>query len=127
MPISYRIDSDLGVVLTTATGALTDDELLAHKKKLARDPAFTPGMAELADMRGVERIDVTAEGVRTLIAQDQAAGVQGSLRLAIVASQDELFGMARMYQMLGEDGFVRVHVCRDADDARAWLGLPREA
>jgi hypothetical protein len=29
MPITYRIDTDQGLILTAATGVLTDEELLA--------------------------------------------------------------------------------------------------
>jgi hypothetical protein len=59
MPITYRIDTKQGLVLTAATGVLTDDELLEHKRALAADPTFSPGMRQLSDVRGVERLAVT--------------------------------------------------------------------
>lgn len=124
MPISYSIDASRGVVLTTASGALTDPELLEHKRTLTRDQQFRPGMVELSDVRGVERLDVTAEGVRQFVAQDaQDSDRLSGYRLAIVASQDLVFGMARMYEILTEKNALRVRIFRDMDEARVWLGL----
>lgn len=124
MPISYRIDVDLGAVFTHATGALTDDELIAHKRDLTRDPAFKPGMVELSDLRGLERLDITSAGVSRFVAQDESDANQlAGVRMAIVASEDLAYGMSRMYGMrTGQN--VDVQSFRDIDEARRWLGLP---
>jgi hypothetical protein len=125
MAISYRIDPQLGLVHTTATGVLKDEELLAHKRRLAEDPEFKPEMKELSDVRAVERLEVTTEGVRRLVATDQEQAPQLSdYKLALVVSTDIVFGMARMYQTLTEESVENVRVFRELDEARAWLGLP---
>jgi hypothetical protein len=120
MPITYRVDLAASVVLTTATGALTDQDVLRHKQALLDDPAVRPDMAELSDVRGVSALEVTPEGIRMFTAFDRSAG-EDSGRLAIVASKDFAFGTARMYQMRGPED--RVGVFRCIDEARAWLGL----
>ena len=56
MPISYEIDSVRRLVLATATGVLTDEDVLQHKQRLAKDPDFRPGMRELSDVRAIERL-----------------------------------------------------------------------
>ena len=96
MPISYRIDPSRKLVLTTATGVLTDDDLIRHKQRLVADPAFQPGMRQLSDVRGVTDLQVTPLGVRLMVAADEghAAALAGH-RLAIVVSKDLAFGMAR--------------------------------
>jgi hypothetical protein len=66
MPISYRIDEARALVLTTATGALTDADILGLKARLQVDPRWSPGMRELADVREIDRLDVTTEGVRRM-------------------------------------------------------------
>ena len=127
MTITYAIDSGLGVVFTKATGVLTDDELVAHKQNLLRDPAFKPGMVELSDVRGVERLEVTPEGIRRFVVQDSAdADRLRCFKLAIVASQDVVFGMARMYEMSTGANSLSVNVFRDMDTARVWLGLSQD-
>lgn len=124
MAISYRIDSRKGLVLTTATGVLTEDELLEHKRKLLEDPAFKPGMRELSDVRGVEKLEVTPEGVWRLAAQDSIDSSRlGEYRLAIVASTDIVFGTARMYEALTDLNIPGVMVFRDMEEARSWLGV----
>lgn len=128
MPITYRIDTARGLVLTTATGVLTDDELLEHKRALAADPAFAPGMRQLSDVRAVEQLAVTSEGVRLMVALDRDQADQlGDYRLAIVTGADVVFGTARMYQTMTDDQLNHVQIFRDMDDARAWLGLPPDA
>lgn len=127
MPITYRIDPDQGLILTTATGVLTDDELLDHKRALAADPDFSPGMRQLSDVRGVERLDVTPQGVRLMVALDRHQADQlGAWKLAIVTTADFVFGTARMYQTMTDEELKHVQVFRDMAEARSWLGLPAD-
>lgn len=122
MPISYRIDVERNLVLTTASGTLTDDDVLQFKARLVRDPDFRPGMKELSDIRNITRLDVTAAGIRAMVEQDQRdRAVVASHRLALVVSKDLDFGMARMYQTLTESTMKNVGVFRDIDKANAWL------
>ncbi|NNG17368.1 MAG: hypothetical protein HKM89_12890 [Gemmatimonadales bacterium] len=89
MPIVYTIDSDNGLVLTKATGILTDAEVAEHKRALMADPDFRPGMRELSDVRSVERLDITRDGVRRFAALDEIHSPQlGDYKLAMVASAD---------------------------------------
>ena len=122
MPISYRIDVERNLVLTTASGTLTDDDVLQLKARLVRDPDFRPGMKELSDIRNITRLDVTADGIQAMVEQDQRdRAVVASHRLALVVSKDLDFGMARMYQTLTESTMKNVGVFRDIDKANAWL------
>ena len=120
MPISYRIDAARNLVHTIADGTLTDEDVIGHKLRLAADPAFTPGMLELSDVRAVTQLAVTTAGVRRMVNVDEASGKTPG-RLAIVADQSAVFGMARMYQTLGEHGPMRVGVFRTNEEAEKWL------
>ncbi len=127
MPITYRIDLELGAVFTTITGVLTDEEMIRHKEQLVKDPDFRPDLKQLSDVRGIESLDVTPEGVRHFAVMDKEhASRLGEHRLAIVASEDAVFGTARMYQMFTEQNVEHVQVFRDMETAREWLGLPPE-
>ena len=123
MPITYSIDHERGVVLTTASGVLTDDELLHHKRKMTSDPNFKPGLVGLSDIREIAELAVTTEGIRSLVKQDalDAERLKG-FKLAIVASDDVVFGMARMYQTMTQDNVFNVRIFRDLDEAKKWLG-----
>ena len=122
MPITYEIDVQAGLIVTIATGVLTNQELLEHKRRLSRDPNIRAGMVELSDVRGIDRLEVTAEGVWQFVAHDGADGARfADYRLAIVASEAVVYGMARMYQMMTERS-ATVAVFKTMSDARAWLG-----
>ena len=122
MPISYTIDKQRLRVLTHCWGVLTDAELLAHKEALARDPDFCPTLSQLSDVRGIERLDVTTEGVKALVAHDTANGDRvGGQRMALVVSSDEAFGMARMYSQRSPNGMGGVGVFRSLTEAELWL------
>ncbi|MBM2838107.1 MAG: hypothetical protein HW415_732 [Deltaproteobacteria bacterium] len=127
MPINYRIDLRQNMIWTTVTGILTDGELLEHKQKIVRDPDFRPGMRELSDVRNVEQIDITSEGVQRFVAQDaDDVLLLRNHRIAIVAQEDVVFGMARMYAMMTEKYLGDVMVFRDMEDAIAWLGIEEQ-
>jgi len=125
MPITYVIDESSGVVLTTASGVLTDQELLEHKRKLTSDSKFRPGMVELSDIRAITKLAVTNAGIAQFVSQDASdkAALEGH-KLAIVVSDDLAFGMARMYEMMTSMNIPGVRIFRDINEARSWLGLP---
>lgn len=120
MPISYRIDPLRQWVMTTAWGVLTDADVLAHKAALANDPQFTPAMSELSDISGIDRLEVTPAGVRAMVAHDERHPRRSGHRLALVVPKPDVFGMARMYQMMsGPD--PNIGVFKDVTEAATWL------
>jgi hypothetical protein len=128
MPISYQIDEARRLVLTTASGALTDSDILRLKARLVADPKWKPGMRELSDVRLIDRLEVTADGVRQMMMRDEChAAALASYRLAIVVSHQVVYGMARMYQMLTEQIVPDVRVFRDMEEAKRWLAVDEAA
>jgi len=124
--MSYRIDPERALVLTQAWGVLTDSDILAHKEALLSDPAFGPHLSELSDVRRIERLDVTPAGVRAMVAHDATQSDRlGGHRLALLVDADAVFGMARMYQILGDRERDHVGVFRTEADATAWLATDR--
>src|SRR5262245_10601393 len=122
MPISYQIDEARGLILTTASGTLTDSDILQLKARLLADPRWKPGMRELSDVRTIDRLEVTAGGVAQMALRDESdAAALASYRLAIVVSHQLVYGMARMYQLFTEQSVPNVRVFRDMEDARNWL------
>lgn len=122
MPLTYRIDTARRLVLTHASGVLTDADLLAHKDRLVQDAAFDPGMAQLSDIRDIERLEVTAAGVRAMVDHDNSnAARRSGHRMALVVPKDDAFGMARMYQLMNRKEEDNIGVFRTMEDAAAWL------
>ena len=124
MPISYRIDLERNLALTTASGTLTDDDVLQLKARLLRDPDFKPGMKELSDIRSIDRLDVTPAGVRAVVQQDKRDRAHvASHKLALVLATEVAFGLVRMYQILTQSTMENVGVFRNIDEANAWLQM----
>jgi len=122
MPIDYQIDRARRLILTRAWGTLTDGDILSLKAKLLSDPEFDPDMPELSDVSAIEQLEVTAAGVRAMVAHDsQNAARRSGFRLALVVPADEAFGMARMYQMMGDRQDHTVGVFRSRAEAEVWL------
>ena len=118
MPISYRIDESRQRVYSRAEGVLTYAELRAHMNEEEGQPAAS--YSELFDCS--EAItNITAQDVRQLAGERQGiAGLQQAGPIAIAATNDNLYGMLRMYDALTEQ--VRpIRVFRTAPEAERWL------
>ena len=121
MPTSYTIDTARNVIYTMFSGTTSDLDLVAHVSALQSDPRFSPDMAELVDLSGITRADVTSSGIRTVARTPVHAR---TARRAFVAPTDLLFGLTRMYQSYWNDGAEdRLAVFRAREPALEWLGL----
>lgn len=121
MPVSYRIDTARDLVVSVASGVVTDDDLLEHQQRLREDPAFQPSFRQLFDFRQGTTNQVSGRGVRQL-AIAPAFG-KGSKR-ALLVPDDAAFGLARMFQTLRDESENEaIAIFRDEAAALAWLGV----
>lgn len=120
MPLRFRIDDEAGLVITTAEGRVSAEDLLAH----ARELALTPNRPhrELVDFSDRVEITVPTEAVRQMAAflANEDVNIPDS-RLALVAKTDAVFGMMRVFQAHREHSNVAIRVFRDRDEALRWL------
>jgi len=95
----------------------------SHAESVARAGRANPGLRYLL----VDHSAVTEEAIDTASLQELARRLRGDLvplpegLIAIVAPADVLFGLSRMYSMLGELDNLDVIVKRDRSEAIAWL------
>ncbi len=99
---------------------MTDGELLAHVPALTVDPRFVRHFHQLAALRDVTDVEVTASTVREMARLNPYG--DGSRR-AVVVTSDVLFGMARMYKILRDEPTDQLEIFRKLDDALRWLGI----
>ena len=126
MPLDYRIDHEQRLVRVTASGVITADTLFEYQKEAWSDPAIA-GYDELVDMGGGRG----REGAAAVENVSALAGFSARMdaptkptKLAIVAADDLLFGLGRMYQAYREmkpGSNKEVAVFRSMPDALAWL------
>ena len=120
MPTTYRIDGSLRIVFTNAEGNLSAADLQGLQEGVRGDPEFDPTFRNLVDLRAVKKVTIAGEEMNKLARSSPfAAGV----RRAIVAPSESVFGMSRMYQMMGGDSADEVSVFRGMAEAMEWLRL----
>jgi hypothetical protein len=120
MPLSFVIDKQRKLVVSTASGLVTYSEIAAHQVQLKNDPDFDPTFDQLVDATGVTKISVKVEEIQTVARQRLFAA--GS-RQAFATSSDFVYGMARMFEIYREaSGSGRpVRVFSSLDAAQEWL------
>jgi len=120
MPLHFRIDEEAGLVITTAEGRVSAEDLVAHARELAKTP--NRPLRELVDFSETVEITLPTEAVsdaaRFLRDEDQNAA--GS-RVAMVAKADAVFGMMRLFEAYRAHSGVLIRVFRNRDDALRWL------
>jgi hypothetical protein len=120
MPVSYEIDPKRRLVTTRLWGKIAPEEIYEHNEKLRADPNFDPTFRQCADMTALTEVTV-GTAVINETAQDQF--FKPGTRRAFVASNDGIFGMARMYALRAESLGQTIHVFREMEPAKDWLGV----
>lgn len=118
--ILYRIDRDRRLVLISAMGTLSGQEITDFQRHLRADPGFDPGFASLSDLREASFARIDAAEVRRHAAEDPFAPQSPR---AMVVSGDPADIMVRMFgaysDLAGRAAPVRAF--RDVESAEAWL------
>jgi hypothetical protein len=127
MPATYTIDPDAGLVRIVCSGVFTNQEMIDCMERLYRDPARTPGMPSLIDCRQVENMQVTPAGCQAAatISATLLDPVQPPWAVAVIAPQDEVFWIARTFEVLRAGSPQTVRVFREPTDAQRWLNAFR--
>lgn len=121
MPVSHLVDIARGCVLTTLEGTVTTEELVENSLAMARNDEIGHCRVELVDLTGV-----VGETVDSAVLREIAGNLKRAVhieRMAVLASRELDYGLARMFQAYASDGPVDVRVFRDRDEALTWLGL----
>jgi hypothetical protein len=124
MPASFRIDPSRRIVLTTISGVITFEQIVALAVALKGDSLFHPSFAELLDVRQTTFTSLTFQELAQLARTIDPFSPK-ALR-AIVAPDDLIYGTSRIYQAVRDQG-NNVQVFRTMEEARAWLRLSDES
>jgi hypothetical protein len=118
MPVEVRLDRENRICCVCGWGSLSDDDLLigqAHIRDLFYQGVLDAGWAQLQDYTAVTDADaVSLTGMQIIAAC--IPWPREAIR-AIVAPSDVTFGLARMYQILGEPLTNDIRVTRSATEA----------
>ena len=121
MPVDYRIDRD--VVVLAFRGETDDPEVATVLDRLADDTAVSPPWRLLLDVRESSSMGRRSpDRIRSLVEIMAGRAQDFGWRFALLVAQDVQFGLARMASAFGDPRALDIHVFRDEDEARAWLG-----
>jgi len=115
MPVRVEVDRGRKLAERTYSGVVTASELLDSIHEYRSIPEFDPGFNELLDFREVESIEASIEDIR--ICAMRPVPFANSSKRVILAPQPLVFGLARMYQIIGEDIHPNVYVVKTEEEA----------
>lgn len=119
MPVHYKIDKERRLVVSTASGVLTPEDIFAHQKALGKDPDFDRMFSQLSDFTQVTELNLTQQDVLKIA---EATLFAPDARRAIVVKDKRAFGLARMFEVLRADkGDRGIVVFGDYDEGLAWV------
>ena len=121
MPITFSLEASKKTVFTTVTGPLLDGDPVVYLSDVLNHPAYRPGFSALIVCKNVALGSFSTAAVRRLAQFSREAEKElRDSRVAIVADQPAVYGIARMYQILRDPPY-EVQVFRELLEAEAWL------
>ena len=120
MPTKIIIDRKSGVVYSTLSGKIGTPDLVRHIAAIREHPDFDPSSNELIDATEVTSLDISSADIQAFAMQDSP--FDASAKRVLVASDDLIFGLARMFQTFGGDRRPNFIVVRTLAEARKRLG-----
>jgi hypothetical protein len=121
MAMTYKIDSERGMLFVCADGETTQPERLAAMDAWVTDPEFRPGLQTLADFSKSSNVPTLAELDEIVGYIRRHASAIGQAKIAIITARPVTFGVARQFGALVPRGLLTVQVFKDRDAALAWL------
>jgi hypothetical protein len=121
MGFSLEFDAKHNVLRVTLEGIATDSTFPEAYAAVSGFMATHPPCNGIVDITAVTKLDVSSEALRQLAAKPSAFP-SGHLSV-FVAPKDFAYGMARMFQMLGERTRPNLRVVRTLDEAYRLLGM----
>jgi hypothetical protein len=117
MGLSIEYDKVNKVLLVRLGGSLTDDSPADIAETVQKCSAATDARAFITDVSSVTDFTVSTECLRRLAKQEPALVEVAQRPNVIVASQAHAFGLARMFQTMGERTRPHLHVVHSMSEA----------
>jgi hypothetical protein len=115
MGCSVSIDPEKGIVYSTYFGDLDVESVESQRRAMLADPRFNPSFSEIIDMIDVTDVKCSVEDMRALASAESPFAREA--KRAIIAPHDLTYGMARMFQILGQETRPNLVVVRTMKEA----------
>ena len=124
MPYHFEFDSANRVLRGQLVGKITDEVLREFYRDSEKYIALTNPRSTVADMSSVTSLEVSAQTIREL-ANLPPALADPSRGRCIIAPAAQTYGMARMFELQGQETRPNLHVVRTEREAWAILGVSK--
>jgi hypothetical protein len=121
MGFFFEFDAVNNTLRISWQGQVRDKILLEGYSAAGRAAASHPACRGINDFSGVTEFDVSNETIQKLVTMPPVIGRESTL--VIVAPKDHLYGLARMFSILGERNRPNLHVVRNTEEAYALLEI----
>lgn len=119
--MSIQIDHERKVTIVTLTGPFDLVKVKAVVDEAHRREDYNPRFSALYDLRDVTMDGITADQLQRLAFDIFDPSWDGT-RFAMVATDDAVFGMARVYAAVADEtGRLQRRAFRDYDAALEWV------
>jgi hypothetical protein len=121
----YHINRKLNTIFSSAEGIINIDDLIKQAKTIQANPEYKKGMNSLVDLSLAKPSrDIDFEKVnRYKEFIESVQHIRGTCKWAVVAPEDLVFGLSRMFEMLSGSLSIQTKVFRTEPEARKWLGI----
>jgi hypothetical protein len=124
MPYYFDFDSANRILRCRLEGKITDEGLREYYRAAGEHSALTGSRATVLDMSSVTFLEVSPQTIREL-ANSPPAIKDPSRPRCIIAASPQVFGMARMFELQGQETRPNLHVVRTQKEAWAILGVAK--
>jgi len=118
----FEFDPVNAILQCRFSAQVTDELLKAYYFAAGKHAARTHPRAAILDLSDATFFEVSSQTLRDL-AREAPAMPDVTVPRFIIAPTDYLYGMARMFQLLGEETRPLLHVVRTRDEVYALLGI----
>ena len=121
MPIKSHLDETKKLTIFKATGVFQYDEIISAVKSFYEDEPTENVLWDLTDITGVQLTSGQIETIANFSLRSDGTRPEG--KTAMVAAEDETFGLSRMFGTLSEIKTVpiEVNIFRSMEEAYQWL------
>ncbi len=123
MAYRFEFDSANRILLLRFEGPLTNESLVEAYNAIRKYSNATDAKAGIWDFSSVTEVNVTSDVVRSLAKREPAMPDATILPRIVVAPAAHVFGIARMFQLVGESTRPLLTVVRGMDEALTALAV----
>jgi hypothetical protein len=121
MPVTYRYDEFANRLVTRCEGPITYADVVEHFRHLTRDVRLKPNCDVLLDFTFLVAMPTAQQVSQVATALEDMRELVPFGRCAVVAPEDVMYGLGRMFQGFAWPTFTGMRVFRTQADSINWL------